>query len=104
MTDEDVQTATTVIPWYRSKIIQRLALSIIVQLLAALHLSKLVTTSDLTLLVDDLLEAAGIGYAAWALHARATKPVPPVALSKKAADAANVTNAPLSQPPPENPK
>lgn len=71
------------IEWYRSAIVRRLALSIVVQLLAVLHLSQYVAGVNLSLLVDDLLEAAGIGYAAWALHARVTKPVPPITTEKK---------------------
>lgn len=71
------------INWYDSKIIRRLALSIVVQLLAAFHLSKYVAGVDLSVLVDDLLEAAGIAYAAWAVHARVTKLVPPITTEKK---------------------
>ena len=93
----DIAAETTTIPWYQSKIIRRLALSIAVQILAVTHLSKYVASADLTLLVDDLLEAAGILYAAWAVHARTTRPVPPVALTQAKADIANtaVRTAPL---------
>lgn len=75
------------IPWYQSKIIRRLALSIVVQLLAVLHLSKYVAGVDLSILVDDILEAAGILYAAWAVHARVTKPVPPIVGTQNASAA-----------------
>lgn len=71
------------INWWESKIIRRLALSIIVQLLAAFHLSQYVTGVDLSLLVDDLLELAGVAYAGWAIHARVTKPIPPISSEKK---------------------
>ena len=71
------------IRWWESTIIRRLALSIVVQLLAVLHLSKYVAGVDLSVLVDDLLEATGIAYAAWAVHARVTKPVPPITSEKK---------------------
>jgi hypothetical protein len=77
------------VPWWKSQIIRRLALSIVTQILALCHLSKYVAPADLSMLVDQLLEAAGIGYAAWAVHARATKPLPPVAISQAAADKAN---------------
>ena len=83
---DDQQT----IPWYQSKIIQRLALSLVVQILAATHLSSYLAGADLAVLVDDLLQAGGIAYAAWALHARVVHPVPPVAPSQAAADKANV--------------
>lgn len=90
----DEQIAT--IPWYQSKIIRRLALSIAVQVLRATHLTSLFASADLTLLVDDLLEAAGIAYAAWAVHARATKVIPPVALTQAKADIANTVPKPES--------
>ena len=94
---------TTTIPWYQSQIIRRLALSIAVQILAATHLAKYFTGVNLSVLVDDLLEAVGIAYAAWALHGRVTKPVPPVALTKAKADIANAPSIPpFVQPPPEN--
>jgi hypothetical protein len=70
------------INWWESKIIRRLALSIVVQLLAVAHLSKYVAGIDLSGLVDNLLELAGIAYAAWAVHARVTKPVPPITEKK----------------------
>lgn len=71
------------INWWESKIIRRLALSIIVQILALTHLTKYVAGVDLAALIDDLLELAGIAYAAWAVHARVTKPVPPITSEKK---------------------
>lgn len=81
MSTPDPQTPAS-IPWYQSKIVRRLALSITVQLLAVFHLSQYVAGVDLSVLVDDLLELAGIAYAAWALHARVTKPVPPIRSEK----------------------
>jgi hypothetical protein len=80
---------TTTIPWYQSKIIRRLALSIATQVIAATHLTQYFTDINVGILVDDLLEAVGIAYAAWALHGRVTKPVPPVALTQAKADIAN---------------
>lgn len=71
------------IPWYESKIIRRLALSIVVQTLALTHLSQYVAGVDISVLVDDLLELAGIAYAGWAVHARVTKVIPPIATSEK---------------------
>jgi hypothetical protein len=97
------------IPWYKSQIVQRLALSIVLQILAVLHLSQYAVAAELAPLVNDLLEAAGLGFALWAGHARLTKPVPPVALSKARAAAANdppvselamdAQTDPLDQPP-----
>lgn len=97
----DEQDQTTAIPWYRSKVIQRLAFSIAVQFLAVTHLSKYVANADLALLVDDLLEAAGMAYAAWAIHARVAHPTPPIVASQKKAD---IANADLPTPPPTPPK
>ena len=96
MTDEQQQN--TSIPWYQSKVIQRLALSIIVQVLAATHLTNLIASADLALLVDDLLEAVGIAYAAWAIHARVAHPSPPIVATQKQADIVNNT---VSVPSPE---
>jgi MFS superfamily sulfate permease-like transporter len=73
---------TTTIPWYQSKIIRRLALSIATQVIAATHLTQYFTDINVGILV-------GIAYAAWALHGRVTKPVPPVALTQAKADIAN---------------
>ena len=89
MTDEQQQT--TSIPWYQSKVIQRVALSIVVQFLAVTHLTNKIASADLALLVDDLLEVAGIAYAAWAIHARVAHPSPPIVASQKQADIVNNT-------------
>jgi hypothetical protein len=69
--------------WWQSKIIRRLALSIVVQILALTHLSQYVAGVDLSMLLDNLFELAGILYAAWAVHARVTKPVPAIISEKK---------------------
>ena len=91
--------APDTIPWYQSAIIRRLALSIVVQILAVTGLSKYLVGANIAVLTDDLLEIAGIAYAAWAVHARVTKVTPPVAATQAKADAAN---DPLS-PPKESP-
>lgn len=102
-TDPIATPTAAVIPWWKSQIIQRLALSIVVQILAATHLSKYVAGVDLSGLVDELLEAIGVACAGWAVHARATKPIPPVAISRGAADKANAAGGagpnPTSPPP-----
>ncbi len=85
------------IPWYRSRIIQRLALSLVMQLVVVFHLSKYFTDVNMAVLVDDLLELVGIASAGWALHARVVKPVPPVVLTKAAAEKAAST--PFAKPP-----
>lgn len=106
-TPDPVSTPPTAIPWWESKIIQRLALSIVVQILAATHLSKCVAGVDLAGLVDQILEAIGVAYAAWAVHARATKPIPAVAISRAAAEKTNAAvgadQNPTTPPPAANP-
>ena len=87
MTDET--PAPENIPWYQAKIIRRLALGIVIQLVAVLHLSKYVAGVDLAALTDDLLELVAILYDLWAIHARATKPTPAITLTQAKADAAN---------------
>ena len=76
-------------PWYRSTIIRRLALSMAVQIAALTHTSHYLVGVDLSVLVDDILEAAGIGYAAWAAHARLTKSMPGLTSTQSQADVAN---------------
>lgn len=90
------------IPWWKSAVIRRLALSIVVQIVAITHTSKYLAGVDLGALVDDLLELAGIAYAGWAIHARATKPMPEVVSSQTKADVANA--APPAPSPPPSPR
>ncbi len=80
----------TAIPWWKSAVIQRLALSIFVQILAVTHLSQYVAGVDLSALVDDILEAIGIASAAWAVHARVRKPMPSIVATQAKADAVQV--------------
>ncbi len=82
---------TETIPWYKSAIAQRLALGIVLHIIGLTPLAKYTAGLDLAPLINDLLEAIGTGLDAWALHARSTKPVPPIALTKARADAINST-------------
>jgi hypothetical protein len=78
------------IPWYQSRIIRRLALSIVMQIIAVTHLSARFAGANLGLLVDDLLELAGIAYAAWAAHSRLTnKALPDLTTTQAKADIKN---------------
>lgn len=95
---------TETIPWYKAAIAQRLALSIIVHIIGLTPLAKYIVGLDLAPLVDDLLEGLGLALDALAFHARATKPVPPIALNQARADSVNllartVPAVPLSKPP-----
>jgi hypothetical protein len=82
------------IPWYKAAIAQRLALAIVVHLIGLTPAAKYLVGLDLAPIINDLLEAAGTALDGWALHARATKPVPPIALTQAKADAANVSTTP----------
>jgi hypothetical protein len=88
------------VPWYQSAVVRRLAYSIAVQALGATHLSHYITSGALEIIVDDLLEAAGMVYAAWAIHARATKPMPALAMTQTRADVANIMPTPPPVPTP----
>lgn len=80
------------IPWYKSAIAQRLALAILVHIIGLTPAAKYIVGLDLAPLVNDLLEAVGTALDGWALHARATKDVPPIALTKAKAQAANLSS------------
>jgi hypothetical protein len=56
---------------------------------AVTHTSKYLVGFDIGTLVDDVLEVAGMAYAGWAIHARATKPMPELTSSQAKADVAN---------------
>jgi hypothetical protein len=92
------------IPWYKSAIAQRLALAIVIHIIGLTPAAKCIVGLDLAPLVNDLLEVIGTGLDTWALHARATKSVPPIALTKAKAVAANLSSTtvlavPLDKPP-----
>jgi hypothetical protein len=92
------------IPWYKSAIAQRLALAITIHIIGITPAAKYIVGLDLAPVVNDLLEAVGTALDTWALHARATKTVPPIALTKAKADAANLSSTtapavPLGKPP-----
>jgi hypothetical protein len=78
-------------PWYKTAVAQRLALAIIVHVIGLTPAAKYIAGLDLAPLINDLLETVGTLLDGWALHARATKPCPPIVLTKAAADAANAT-------------
>lgn len=78
------------IPWYRSAVVRRLALSITVQLAAVTHTSKYLAGVDLGGLIDDVLEVAGMAYAGWAMHARVTRAMPGLTTTQAEADVANM--------------
>lgn len=78
------------IPWYKSAIVRQAALAILIHIIGFTPLAKYLAGVDLAPLVDGLLEALGTYLDASILHTRITKPIPPVALTKAKADAANL--------------
>lgn len=69
----------TAVPWYKLAVVQRLALGIVAHLIALSPLAKYLGGVDLAPLVNDALNGIGLLLDSWALHARVTKPCPPVA-------------------------
>ncbi len=82
------------IPWYRSKILQGILTSIVAQVLARSKLSSIITSDQAVQIIDFALDSISGAALAYAAHARVTKPIPPVSISKASADATNASNAP----------
>lgn len=95
------------IPWYKSAVLRgllmilsALAIKILTQVLKKyqvdLDLGLLGLSADtLTDYIMDAVIPAAVGYA---IHGRATKPLPAVTLTKAAADAANANSVNPTQP------
>lgn len=77
--------------WYKSQIMQRAALAIVVHVIGLSPLAKYVIGVDWAPVVNQCLEAIGLGLDTFILHARATQVViPPVALTKSGAEMRNM--------------
>lgn len=76
------------VPWYRLAVIRRLSLGIVLHIIAASKLASSLGWVDAAT-VNEALNYIGLAIDGWALHGRVTKPCPPVAASKAAADKAN---------------
>jgi hypothetical protein len=77
-------------PWYQLAVVRRLSLGIVLHLIAASKLASYFGWMDAAT-VNEALNYIGLAIDSWALHGRVTKPCPPVAASKAAADKANST-------------
>lgn len=89
------------IPWYKSRVLQGLIASAVTGILAHFHLSSYFTSADISGIVDWIMDGISFAALVYAAHGRVTKPSPPVAISKAAADKANAV--PFVKPQPENP-
>jgi hypothetical protein len=83
------------IPWYKSRILQGLLTILITQLIAKItslwHIDFAVLGLDVNSVVEWLMNIISAAAVAYATHARVTKPIPPVTLTKTEADKANLT-------------
>lgn len=86
-----------IIPWYRSPVFVGVIVSVIMQVLALLHVADKVAEADLSKLVDlvlQLIALAAAGYAAWK---RQRSPIQPLASTQKSADNKNAAS-PVAPP------
>lgn len=81
------------IPWYRSRILQGLLTILVTQVAAKVaaqfHINFALFGLDVNSIVQWLMDLSSAGALAYATHARTTKPVPPVTLTKAEATAVN---------------
>jgi hypothetical protein len=85
-----------VIPWYKSAILKGILVAVSGQVIKAVtdhyHIQSDTLAAlgiDPNGLADWIMNILSSAAAAYAVHARVAKPVPPVTLTKAAADAAN---------------
>lgn len=85
------------IAWYRSHILQGILTVVVSQVIAKVtaqyHIDFAVLGLDVNSVVEWLMNIISAAAVAYATHARVTKPIPPVTLTKTEADKANT--APL---------
>ena len=81
------------IPWYKSAILRGILIAVVTQVIDKVqihyHMNLSVFGLNAQNVADwamDAISAAAVGYA---MHGRIAKPVPPVTLTKAAAEAAN---------------
>jgi hypothetical protein len=88
MTD---QQSTDVIPWYQSKILQALIVSLITQTMSVFHVTTHLTNADIGSYVDTAFQVLSFVSIAWAGYHRVTKPTPPLVATQSRADQLNST-------------
>jgi hypothetical protein len=88
------------IPWYKSRILQGILTIVVTQLIAKItgmwHIDFAVLGLDVNSIVEWLMNIISAAAVAYATHARATKPIPPITLTQTGADKANLTAPPFS--------
>lgn len=87
--------APAAIPWYRSAVLRGILTIIVTQLISRItaqyHIDASLFGLNIADVVNWLMDAISAGAAAYAVHGRVAKPVPPVTLTKTDADKANLT-------------
>lgn len=115
MADDSIPAA---IPWYKSGVFRGFLVAAFSQVIARVASKYHLDVSALAaagvnpdVLAQIVLDGISTMAGAYALHARATKPMAAIVLTKKRADAINASangggngTSPLQQPPPEKPK
>lgn len=93
--DPTANAAPAAIPWYKSHILQGILTVVVTQVIAKVaslyHIDFAVLGLDVNSIVEWLMNIISAAAVAYATHARVTKPIPPVTLTKTEAAKANLT-------------
>lgn len=93
MPDPITNAAPVAIPWYKSHILQGILTVVVTQLIAKVtslyHIDFAVLGLDVNSIVEWLMNIISAAAVAYATHARVTKPIPLVTLTKIGADKVN---------------
>lgn len=87
MTDQPSQPVA--IPWYQSKVIQGLIVTLATQAIADFHLGAKLTADEIGSYVDTTFQIISVIAVAWSGYHRVTKPNPTVVSSQVKANAIN---------------
>lgn len=103
--EDQEQEQPLIVPWYRSAVLMRLAISLVCQLLAATHTSRYLSNATAAQIVETIFQVCAILGLGGAAHARVVykRPTAPVALTKKQAENANEPGEAKPSPPPTVP-
>jgi hypothetical protein len=97
-----------VIPWYKSTILRGILIAFATQLIDKIQIRYHMNLSLFGLNAQDVadwaMDAISAGAMAWAVKGRVVGPVPPVALNKAAAQAANSCSSTTPDSPAQPPK
>lgn len=86
MADDPIPTA---VPWYKSKVLQGILVTLVLQILSRTKFASFFSSDDVTAIVGYIFDAISAGSLFYAAHARVTKPNPAVVSSQAKADAIN---------------